>query len=170
MWYKGTHLFFRPLYLLFLSFLSIFSKLSTERNIFRVDIFPRSTSTRYKYLPCVVVGTPSSTKAGSEKEELAAFTFPSFATIFLRSSVPPLFQPPPSRPLSTSSRSTSQQRFSAFDICDLNFRYREFPERKCRLIVLSVTLLGPSSPSTPSAPHSSLLLVYHSLVSLDCRR
>lgn len=117
----------------------------------------------------MVVGTPSSsTKAESEKEELVAFTFPSFATIFHPSSVlpsrklaqplatpsfPSPLPPPPPPPCGTFS----QQRFSAFDICDLNFRYREFPGRKCRLIVPSVTLPGSLSPLAHPSFHDVLL-------------
>lgn len=65
--------------------LSIPRKLSTEQLIF-TQALAHGDATRI----IVVVGTPSSsTKAESEKEELVAFTFPSFAAIFHPSSVLP---------------------------------------------------------------------------------
>lgn len=94
---KGVRLFFHLLFcsLLFSSCLSIFFEALNRTKHFSRYFF--AASSMRVFLPCVVVRTPSSTKAGSEKKELAAFTSPSFATIFLRSPAPSPFQPPPSR-------------------------------------------------------------------------
>lgn len=126
-------------------FINFPEALNTERKIFRANIFPfsqHSRNTSISFSPISSLRHSGTQKQKARSKKLAAFTSPSFATIFLPLS--PLSPPSRSSP-STSSRGTfPQQRFFAFDICDLNFRYREFPERKCRLIVPSVTLLGPN--------------------------
>lgn len=80
-------------------FYQFFRSLQQNETFFASTLFLRSIvdAIRVCISPLCRRGTPSSTKAGSEKEELAAFTSPSFATIFLRSPAPPPFQPPPSR-------------------------------------------------------------------------
>jgi len=105
---------------IFLILINFFEALNRTKHFSR-QRFSSQHRRRDISLPCAVVGTPSSTKAGSEKEELAAFTFPSCSPQFF-SDRPLLLPSTPFAPLSAFSRSTfSQQRFSAFDICDLNF-------------------------------------------------
>lgn len=82
----------------------------------RAADFHASTCTGDATRIIVVVGTPSSsTKAESEKEELVAFTFPSFAAIFHPSSVLPsrkLAQPlaTPSVPVAATTAAATSLR------------------------------------------------------------
>lgn len=93
--------------------------------------------TSISFSPVSSLRHPVTQKQKARSKKLAAFTTPSFATIFLPLS--PLFLPPRPSPIipiaspSTSRGTFSQQRFSAFDICDLNFRYREFPRAEVPL-------------------------------------
>jgi len=116
---KLVYIFSSFMIAIFLILINFFEALNRTKHFSRQRFSSRHRR-RDMSLPCAVVGTPSSTKAGSEKEELAAFTFPSCSPQFF--SDRPLLLPS-SHPLRAAfSRSTfSQQRFSAFDICDLNF-------------------------------------------------
>jgi len=94
--YKETRLFFRFLWLLFFSFLSIFSKLSTERNIFRVNVFLRNTVDAISVSP-----VPSSGHPVARRQEAKRKNLPLLPSHRVRHNFSPIvrssFLPPPSR-------------------------------------------------------------------------